>query len=60
MVNLLDAPNAAKILKVILAKENLSLGVDLDIIVGMTNGSSVSDLKVISFPFSFLSMAYIF
>ena len=60
MVNLLDAPNIIKILKVILAKENLSLNVDLGAIVVMTNGSFVSDLKVINFPFSFLLITYIF
>ncbi|XP_062115969.1 uncharacterized protein LOC133830079 isoform X2 [Humulus lupulus] len=45
MVNLPDAPNRAKILKVILAKEDLSPGVDFDAIASMTDGYSGSDLK---------------
>ncbi|KAA8540688.1 hypothetical protein F0562_024393 [Nyssa sinensis] len=45
MVNLPDAPNRAKILKVILAKEDLSTDVDLDTIASMTDGYSGSDLK---------------
>eukprot|EP00262_Sarcandra_glabra_P017080 TRINITY_DN5743_c0_g3_i1.p1 TRINITY_DN5743_c0_g3~~TRINITY_DN5743_c0_g3_i1.p1 ORF type:complete len:1300 (+),score=286.88 TRINITY_DN5743_c0_g3_i1:437-4336(+) len=45
MVNLPDAPNRAKILKVILAKEELSPHVDLDSIASMTDGYSGSDLK---------------
>ncbi|KAK2978189.1 hypothetical protein RJ640_030362, partial [Escallonia rubra] len=45
MVNLPDAPNRAKILKVILAKEDLSPDVDLDSIASMTDGYSGSDLK---------------
>ncbi|KAE9604273.1 putative adenosinetriphosphatase [Lupinus albus] len=45
MVNLPDAPNRAKILKVILAKEDLSSDVDLDAIASMTDGYSGSDLK---------------
>ncbi|KAJ8752665.1 hypothetical protein K2173_005554 [Erythroxylum novogranatense] len=45
MVNLPDAPNRAKILKVILAKEDLSLDVDFDAIANMTDGYSGSDLK---------------
>ncbi|KAI3435285.1 AAA domain-containing protein [Psidium guajava] len=45
MVNLPDAPNRAKILKVILAKEDLSPDVDLDGIASMTDGYSGSDLK---------------
>jgi len=46
MVNLPDAPNRAKILKVILAKEELSPDVDFDAIASMTDGYSGSDLKV--------------
>ncbi|KAH1248910.1 ATPase family AAA domain-containing protein 1 [Glycine max] len=46
MVNLPDAPNRAKILKVILAKEELSPDVDLDAVASMTDGYSGSDLKV--------------
>ncbi|KAL9275119.1 Outer mitochondrial transmembrane helix translocase-like protein [Drosera capensis] len=45
MVNLPDAPNRAKILKVILAKEDLSPSVDLDAVANMTEGYSGSDLK---------------
>nr|XP_010319074.1 uncharacterized protein LOC101246524 [Solanum lycopersicum] len=45
MVNLPDAPNRAKILKVILAKEDLSPDVDLDAVASMTDGYSGSDLK---------------
>ncbi|EXC04127.1 ATPase family AAA domain-containing protein 1-A [Morus notabilis] len=45
MVNLPDAPNRAKIIKVILAKEDLSSGVDFDAIATMTDGYSGSDLK---------------
>ncbi|XP_057972333.1 uncharacterized protein LOC131160549 isoform X2 [Malania oleifera] len=45
MVNLPDAPNRAKILKVILAKEELSSDVDLDAVASMTDGYSGSDLK---------------
>ena len=47
MVNLPDAPNRAKILKVILAKEDLSPDVDFDAIASMTDGYSGSDLKVL-------------
>lgn len=46
MVNLPDAPNRAKILKVILSKEDLSSDVDLDAVASMTDGYSGSDLKV--------------
>ncbi|KAL7161827.1 hypothetical protein ACSBR2_042322 [Camellia fascicularis] len=45
MVNLPDAPNRGKILKVILAKEDLSPNVDWDSIASMTEGYSGSDLK---------------
>ncbi|KAK6924689.1 ATPase, AAA-type, core, partial [Dillenia turbinata] len=45
MVNLPDAPNRAKILKVILAKEDLSPDIDMDAIASMTDGYSGSDLK---------------
>ncbi|XP_028767336.1 uncharacterized protein LOC114725039 isoform X2 [Neltuma alba] len=45
MVNLPDSSNRAKILKVILAKEDLSPDVDLDAIASMTDGYSGSDLK---------------
>lgn len=46
MVNLPDGGNRAKILKVILAKEDLSGDVDLDELAGLTEGYSGSDLKV--------------
>ncbi|TYG42037.1 hypothetical protein ES288_D12G224400v1, partial [Gossypium darwinii] len=45
MVNLPDAANRAKILKVILAKEELSPYVDFDAVASMTEGYSGSDLK---------------
>ncbi|KAF1887808.1 hypothetical protein Lal_00023816 [Lupinus albus] len=45
MVKLPDSPNRAKILKVILAKEELSPDIDLDAIASMTDGYSGSDLK---------------
>ncbi|GLJ47450.1 hypothetical protein SUGI_1001480 [Cryptomeria japonica] len=45
MVNLPDVPNRVKILKVILAKEELAPDVDLDAIANMTEGYSGSDLK---------------
>ena len=46
MVNLPDAPNREKILRVILAKEELSANVALEAIANMTDGYSGSDLKV--------------
>lgn len=46
MVNLPDAPNREKILKVILAKEDLSSDIDMGAIANMTDGYSGSDLKV--------------
>ena len=52
MVNLPDAPNRAKILKVILAKEDLSPDIDFDAIAGMTDGYSGSDLKVVALVLS--------
>ncbi|XP_075514429.1 uncharacterized protein LOC142549389 isoform X1 [Primulina tabacum] len=45
MVNLPDAANRAKILRVILAKEDLSADMDLDSVSSMTDGYSGSDLK---------------
>ncbi|KAF2302638.1 hypothetical protein GH714_000527 [Hevea brasiliensis] len=45
MVNLPDAPNRAKIMRVILAQEDLSPDVDFDAIASMTDGYSGSDLK---------------
>ncbi|XP_028804183.1 uncharacterized protein LOC114759219 isoform X2 [Neltuma alba] len=45
MVSLPDAPNREKILKVILAKEDLAPDVDLEAISNMTDGYSGSDLK---------------
>ncbi|GMJ09177.1 hypothetical protein like AT1G02890 [Hibiscus trionum] len=45
MVNLPDAPNREKILRVILAKEELSPNVELEAIANMTDGYSGSDLK---------------
>lgn len=46
MVNLPDAQNREKILRVILAKEDLAPNVDLEAIANMTDGYSGSDLKV--------------
>lgn len=46
MVSLPDAPNRAKILRVILVKEDLAPDVDLEAISNMTDGYSGSDLKV--------------
>ncbi|CAA0813123.1 AAA-type ATPase family protein [Striga hermonthica] len=45
MVDLPDASNRSKILKMILAEENLSDNVDLNAIADMTNDFSGSDLK---------------
>ncbi|KAL6494383.1 hypothetical protein OROGR_031183 [Orobanche gracilis] len=45
MVNLPDAANRAKILRVILAREDLSPDLDLDSVASMTDGYSGSDLK---------------
>ncbi|KAM7501228.1 hypothetical protein LguiB_000132 [Lonicera macranthoides] len=45
MVNLPDAPNREKILRVILANEELARGVDLSAVANMTDGYSGSDLK---------------
>jgi len=47
MVDLPDAPNRGKILRVILAKEDLAADVDLEAIANMTDGYSGSDLKVV-------------
>ena len=52
MVNLPDAANRAKILQVILAKEDLSPDVDFDAVASMTDGYSGSDLKVLAFVLS--------
>ncbi|KAJ8761191.1 hypothetical protein K2173_001247 [Erythroxylum novogranatense] len=59
MVNLPDAPNKEKILKVILAKEDLAPDVDLEAVANMTEGYSESDLKVRSFFFYPLSCSSI-
>ncbi|KAL2510554.1 AAA-type ATPase family protein [Abeliophyllum distichum] len=45
MVNLPDAQNREKILRVILAKEELATNVDLEAVANMTEGYSGSDLK---------------
>nr|KYP74210.1 ATPase family AAA domain-containing protein 1 [Cajanus cajan] len=45
MVNLPDAPNREKILRVILAKEDLAPDVDFESMANMTDGYSGSDLK---------------
>lgn len=46
MVNLPDAQNREKILRVILAKEEFAPNVDLEAVANMTEGYSGSDLKV--------------
>lgn len=51
MVNLPDATNREKILRVILAKESLAVDVDLEALANMTDGYSGSDLKVCSDAF---------
>ncbi|WOL10335.1 hypothetical protein Cni_G19090 [Canna indica] len=45
MVNLPDASNREKIMKVILAKEDLAPDVDMEVLASMTDGYSGSDLK---------------
>ncbi|KAG5567716.1 hypothetical protein RHGRI_003047 [Rhododendron griersonianum] len=45
MVNLPDSPNREKILRVVLAKEELTPDVDLEVVANMTDGYSGSDLK---------------
>ena len=45
-MNLPDASNREKILKVILAKEELGQDTDLESLASMTDGYSGSDLKV--------------
>jgi ATP-dependent Zn protease len=45
MVNLPDVTNREKILRVILAKEELDPDVDLEAVANMTDGYSGSDLK---------------
>ncbi|KAI4326463.1 hypothetical protein MLD38_031776 [Melastoma candidum] len=45
MVNSPDASNRSKILKVILAKEEMASDIDIDAIAAMTEGFSGSDLK---------------
>lgn len=47
MVNIPDATNRAKILKLILEKEDMSADLDLDSVANMTIGYSGSDLKVV-------------
>ncbi|KAL2323638.1 hypothetical protein Fmac_028017 [Flemingia macrophylla] len=45
MINLPDAPNREKIVRVILAKEDLAPDVDFEAVANMTDGYSGSDLK---------------
>ncbi|MFS7959772.1 putative P-loop containing nucleoside triphosphate hydrolase [Helianthus anomalus] len=47
MVNLPDAPNREKILRVILAKEELAPDIDLEAVANMTDGYFRSDLKLV-------------
>lgn len=61
MVNLPDATNREKILRVILAKEELAPDMDLEAVANMTDGYSGSDLKVLFFsPLSFISFSVFF
>lgn len=53
MVNLPDAQNREKILRVILAKEEFAPNVDLGAVASMTDGYSGSDLKVLDLNFDF-------
>jgi ATP-dependent Zn protease len=46
MVNLPDSTNREKILRVILAKEELAPDIGLEALANMTDGYSGSDLKV--------------
>ena len=46
MVNLPNAPNRERILKLILSKEALAEDVSLESVANMTDGYSGSDLKV--------------
>lgn len=54
MVNLPDATNREKIMRVILSKEELAPDVDLEAIANMTDGYSGSDLKVVILVSSYL------
>jgi ATP-dependent Zn protease len=56
MVDLPDAQNREKILKVILSKETLAPDVDLGSVANMTEGYSGSDLKVCSCALYFSAM----
>lgn len=60
MVNLPDAPNREKILRVILAKEELAPDIDLEAVATMTDGYSGSDLKVFVVSSLILSMNSVF
>lgn len=55
MVNLPDALNRERILRVILAKEELGSDIDLEAVANMTEGYSGSDLKV-KFPNSAMQL----
>ena len=58
MVNLPDAPNREKILRVILVKEDLAPDVDFEAIANMTDGYSGSDLKVVCI-FMYFSLPFL-
>lgn len=60
MVNLPDAQNREKILRVILAKEELAPNVDIEAVANMTEGYSGSDLKVCAPRFLTASASYYF
>lgn len=60
MVDLPDADNRAKIMKVILAEEDLAPDFQLEELASATDGYSGSDLKVWSTPIPSLSrLAYL-
>lgn len=58
MVNLPDSTNREKILRVILAKEELAPNVELEALANMTDGYSGSDLKVDFLIFSLFYNSY--
>ncbi|PWA92067.1 ATPase, AAA-type, core [Artemisia annua] len=58
MVNLPDASNREKILRVILAKEEMVPDIDLEAVANMTDGYSGSDLKVYHCPFSICAKSF--
>lgn len=57
-MNLPDAQNREKILKVILSKEELAPNNDLQVVANMTAGYSGSDLKVCGFYYLIVSKLF--